>query len=260
MHDHGPGHRGARARGPLSSATVRRRIRRVFKGHGPGDCGSVVSLTPLVLSKLSSGRTDGRMDGRTAAPPAFRPHRSRAHRAHRIPEGTVALASFAASLFHGPRRGSVPEPRSDEQGSTGPPACVSPWAAFPRIATSRPLRCGAHVLHLRAVKRTAVKAAATQRQWPRQQPAIHLSLPPIGPFVSLPPSLHARTHTCFPTFHASVLIQAPCQALGTKRCKGARGKAVMTTQYGKCHGGHTDRGPAERVRVRGPAHLKMFDL
>lgn len=60
VHDHGPGHRGARARGPLSSATVRRRIRRVFKGHGPGDCGSVVSLTPLVLSKLSSGRTDGR--------------------------------------------------------------------------------------------------------------------------------------------------------------------------------------------------------
>lgn len=188
------------------------------------------------------------MDGWTAAPPAFRPHRSRALRAHRIPEGTVALASFAASLFHGPRRGSVP------------PACVSPWAAFPRIATSRPLRCGAHVLHLRAVKRTAVKAAATQRQWLRQQPAIHLSLPPIGPFFSLPPSLHARTHTCFPTFHASVLIQAPCQALGTKGCKGARGKAVTTTQYGKCHSGHTDRGPAERVRVRGPAHLKMFDL
>lgn len=162
--------------------------------------------------------------------------------------------------FTAPRRGSVPEPRSDERGSTGPPACVSPWAAFPRIANSRPLRCGAHVLHLRAVKRTAVKAAATQRQWPRQQPAIHLSLPPIGPFSSLPPSLHARTHTCFPTFHASVLIQAPCQALGTKRCKGARGKAVTTTQYGKCHGGHTDRGPEERVRVRGPAHLKMFDL
>lgn len=99
---------------------------------------------------------------------------------------------------------------------------------------------------------SATVAQATARR-------IHLSLPPMGPFVSLPPSLHARTHTCFPTFHASVLIQAPCQALGTKGCKGARGKAVMTTQYGKCHSGHTDRGPEERVRVRGPAHLKSAE-
>lgn len=186
MHDHGPGHRGARARGPLSSATVRRRIRRVFKGHGPGDCGSVVSLTPLVLSKLSSGRTDGRMDGGAARVP---PSSSRALRAHRIPEGTVALASFAASLFHGPRRGSVP------------PACVSPWAAFPRIANSRPLRCGAHVLHLRAVKRTAVKAAATQRQWPRQQPAAStFPYPPSAP-SSRSLRLSTRAHTpAFPHF------------------------------------------------------------
>lgn len=200
MHDHGPGHRGARARGPLSSATVRRRIRRVFKGHGPGDCGSVVSLTPLVLSKLSSGRTDRRTDGR----------RRRSRSALIAPGRFVLTASRREPslwlrsqrvCFTAPRRGSVPEPRSDEQGSTGPPACVSPWAAFPRIANSRPLRCGAHVLHLRAVKRTAVKAAATQRQWPRQQPAAStFPYPPSAPSsLSLRLSTRART-PAFPHF------------------------------------------------------------
>lgn len=200
VHDHGPGHRGARARGPLSSATVRRRIRRVFKGHGPGDCGSVVSLTPLVLSKLSSGRTDGRMDGGAArVPPSSLPGASCSpHPGGNRRSGFVRSESVSR---RGPRRGSVPEPRSDERGSTGPPACVSPWAAFPRIANSRPLRCGAHVLHLRAVKRTAVKAAATQRQWLRQQPAAStFPYPPSAP-SSRSLRLSTRAHTpAFPHF------------------------------------------------------------
>lgn len=123
VHDHGPGHRGARARGPLSSATVRRRIRRVFKGHGPGDCGSVVSLTPLVLSKLSSGRTDGRMDGGAArVPPSSLPGASCSPH----PGGNRRSGFVRSESVSRPRGGAQsPSHALTSEGAQGPlPACL----------------------------------------------------------------------------------------------------------------------------------------
>lgn len=110
-----------RAGASLSSATVRRRIRRVFKGHGPGDCGSVVSLTPLVLSKLSSGRTDGRMDGGAArVPPSSLPGASCSPH-----PGGNRRSGFVRSESVSRPRGGAQSPSHAREGAQAPlPACL----------------------------------------------------------------------------------------------------------------------------------------